>query len=222
MTLDRGWHTIVVAASGPSVDQQQAEVVRQAQAAGRCRVIAVNTTWQLLPFADVLYAADRYWWRAHLADVLARFAGERWTIEQRGLERNPPRPPPTRYGRLERRRVADQTFHRVKLIRGKIIVDKPDTICAGGNSGFMALSLARLFGASQIVLVGFDMQRTGGKRHWHDDHPKPLATGDPASWISNFTNVAPALKERGVDVVNASKATALRCFRRSTIEEAFA
>ena len=43
-----------------------------------------------------------------------------------------------------------------------------------GNSGAAAVSLAYMFGAARIYLLGYDCQRTGGKAHWHGDHPKGL------------------------------------------------
>ena len=78
--LDRGWNTIVCAASGPSLTADQAGVVTAAQTRGRCRVIAVNNTWRMFPNADVLFAADDRWWAEHLGEVEAHgFGGELWT-----------------------------------------------------------------------------------------------------------------------------------------------
>lgn len=97
---------------------------------------------------------------------------------------------------------------------------EPDTINGGGNSGYQAIHLAATFGAKRIILLGFDMQRTGGKEHWHGKHEGrlPNGTGFPG-WIRNMAPLAKDLSRLGVDVVNCSRATALTCFRRATPEE---
>ena len=40
------------------------------------------------------------------------------------------------------------------------------------NSGGGAVSLAIARGAKRIILLGYDMQKTGGMSHWHGDHPE--------------------------------------------------
>jgi len=40
----------------------------------------------------------------------------------------------------------------------------------GGNSGAGAMSLAKYFGATRIILLGYDCKYADcGKRHWHGD-----------------------------------------------------
>lgn len=95
----------------------------------------------------------------------------------------------------------------------------------GGNSGYQAVNLAFLFGATRIVLLGFDMQRTDGKVHFFGIHPyhRTEADGPTASlladWANKFNDLAADLKAEGVEVINASRSTALRCFERKDIEE---
>lgn len=197
MTFDRGWRTVVCCASGPSIDAAQGEVVRQAREADRCRVIAINDTWRLVPFSDVLYACDKSWWRVHINSVRAGFSGECWTQSDEAAK--------------------EHGLHHVVGEKGDALSAKPDTIQHGGNSGFQAIQLARLFGAKRVALVGYDMQRTGGRAHFFGDHPRSLTQGDPKSWVRNFDVLAIALKNLGVDVVNCSQATALTCFRRAEL-----
>jgi uncharacterized Rossmann fold enzyme len=40
----------------------------------------------------------------------------------------------------------------------------------GGNSGYQAVQLAIMWGASEIILVGFTMKYLNGQKHWHADH----------------------------------------------------
>lgn len=97
---------------------------------------------------------------------------------------------------------------------------EPDTINSGGNSGFQAIHLAATFGATRIILLGFDMQRTGGKEHWHGKHEGKLPNGVGfASWMKALGALAIDLRQAGVDVINCTRVTALRCFRQASLEE---
>lgn len=84
----------------------------------------------------------------------------------------------------------------------------------GGNSGFQALNLAVLWGATRIELYGFDMRRgDDGRRHFFGDHPKELQRDlDFARAIRGFEEAAPQLRKLGVEVVNCTPGSALRCF----------
>lgn len=91
-------------------------------------------------------------------------------------------------------------------------------IRTGGNSGYQALNLAVLLGASRIILLGYDMRGS----HWHGDHPKRLANpkeSDFAAWRARFATTLPDLARAGVEVLNCSRDTALECFARARLED---
>lgn len=64
---------VAIIASGPSLTQSDCDLVR---AAG-LSTIAVNSSWKMAPFCDVLYAGDLCWWEAYGAEV--DIPAERWT-----------------------------------------------------------------------------------------------------------------------------------------------
>lgn len=90
----------------------------------------------------------------------------------------------------------------------------------GMNSGYQAINLAYHFGVSRILLIGYDMQRTGGQAHWHGDHPKGLTNAEGLNkWAARFPKLAEDLAKEGVEVINCSRETALRCFSRARLED---
>lgn len=91
------------------------------------------------------------------------------------------------------------------------------------NSGCGAISYAVSRGATRIILIGFDCQKTGGKAHHHGDHPPSLGNAKSMSkWAPLFSKLAVDMKRRGVEVLNASRETALQCFPRIDLEMALA
>src|SRR5690606_31683531 len=126
-----------VAASGPSLTVEDLEAIK-----GLARLIVVNATFKLAPWADVLYAADARFWDTYVEQIRASFRGEWWSVSEQAR---------SKHGTYWNRHGASEGFH-----------PDPDTINGGGNSGYQATHLAATFGSREIVLLGFDMQRTGG------------------------------------------------------------
>ncbi len=89
------------------------------------------------------------------------------------------------------------------------------------NSGAGAISLAAMRGATRVILLGYDAQITGGQAHWHPDHPTGLGNaGSVAKWPAQFKDLARRVSK--VQVLNASRATALECFPRQGLSQALA
>lgn len=110
---------------------------------------------------------------------------------------------------------------RVQQTVDRILTDRPGVIGWGGNSGFHALNLAVQFGARRIVLVGYDMQVEAGL-HWHGAHegmnnPSEQST---ARWRRIIDAAAPDLALLGVEVINASAASALTAYPKTPLMEA--
>lgn len=86
-----------------------------------------------------------------------------------------------------------------------------------GNSGAGCISLAAQGNAKRIILLGFDSQRTGGKTHWHGDHPPHLGNaGAIPEWAQKFADQARDLSN--IEILNCSRETALTCYPRATLE----
>lgn len=193
-TVWRG-ETVLIVAGGPSVTQQIVDEAR-----GRCRVIAVNNAYEIAPWAEVLYFADHQWWEWHRKrDLYRAFAGQKVTIEGTG------------------ERVSEPEVHMLRNL-GYIGVSKqPNGIFTGANSGFQAMNIAALSGARKILLLGFDMRFVAGRAHWHAEHPRKTPEASYLRYAKRFDPAKPALEAMGVETVNCSPGSAIKCFRFSEV-----
>lgn len=204
--------TVVCIASGPSLTADDCRAVKawKDQAPQERRVIAVNTSFRLAPFADALYACDAPWWTTYLSlprergiAHLSDWRGERWSASD------------------DARRLYG--VNRIKGRWGDGHSKEPGVIHFGGNSGYQAIELAAQFGARRILLLGYDMQLTDGKHHWHGLHPPNMGNGTNfAVWCRRAVEQAAGLQEAGIEVLNCSRQTALTAFRQFKLEDALA
>lgn len=189
--------TCIVCAPGPSLSPNVSELCRES----RFATIAVQDAWRRVPWAPVLYGCDAKWWNFHKG--VPEFQGEKWSSHGSHTS-NDKQAVGARYG--------------ITLVQGRQGYEfsaDPSHICYGGNSGFQAINLAILFGGRRIVLVGFDMHGT----HFFGKHPAPLHNVDPRRFIPAFVRAARKLPA-GVEIINATAGTALRCFPRMSLEDA--
>jgi len=91
------------------------------------------------------------------------------------------------------------------------------TFKAHGNSGAGAIRMAADGGASRIILVGYDCQKTEGRSHWHGDHPRGLGNaGQIGAWPEKFAELAKDLTH--IEILNATRSTALTCWPCEPLE----
>lgn len=184
--------TVAILASGPSMSQYAADKVH---AAG-LPAIAINTTFRLAPWADILYGADAAWW--HHTPGALEFAGLKVSCEEvRGA----------------------LTMPRAKEIVG--YTDDPNCVHTFGHSGAQAIQIAAKAGARCILVLGMDMDGS----HWHGDHPAPLRkthTDQFQIWCDRMQTLARELDTRGVEVINCSQVSRLTCWLKLSLEKAIA
>ncbi|WLA80296.1 hypothetical protein [Bradyrhizobium elkanii] len=164
--------------------------------------MAIKKSVEIAPWADVVYGCDHHWWR----DVrgLMDFKGLKLAYDRHvcGDE----------YGI---RKVEIPDIYGNKLLFGQV-----GTVGAAGNSGFQALNLAVQFGASRILIVGFDMNG----EHWYGRNGWAFASNPTEDnfrrWRAAFDGAASDLSELGIDVINASPGSSLKAFRKMSVEQA--
>jgi hypothetical protein len=187
--LDWRDHTCVICASGPSLSPDQVGLIDDSDA----KVIVTNTTFKLLPTADVLYACDFLWWKVYHAEAAKTMDRRKfWTQDTAAAER-----------------------YQINWVRGTAREGLGQgTINVGGNAGTGAINLAVLFGARRILLVGFDMKPgPQGEKHWHADHPAPLVQVQLfEEWMHKMKPLARDLTKAGIEVINCTPESALTLF----------
>jgi hypothetical protein len=87
---------------------------------------------------------------------------------------------------------------------------------SGINSGLQGMRVAKLLGASKILLLGFDMNSARGA-HFFGRHPAPLRNTTPPRFRAHVSQFR---KWRGPDVINCTPNSALKQFRFMSIEQA--
>jgi hypothetical protein len=176
------------------------EDVRRCEVAG-LPLLAVNNAYMYSSGPDIVYAGDVSWWNRHRPYVppySLRFGMRSW----RGL------PGPGGVEVMERGPGEHFSLEWPVLGTGK-------------NGGYQAINLAYLLGYRRVILLGYDMQFTWGRRHFHPDHPdRNPQESTMREWLRIFRKMAPAMEEAGLEVVNCTRETALNCFPLMSLEEA--
>jgi len=194
--------TVACVATGPSLTREDCNYLR-----GKCRVIAINDAHKWVPWADVLYSSDRRWWN-HYKGV-PEFQGMRFGIGSGIGKKNP----------------AGGKWTGVKILRntGYLGLDMaPDAIRNGRNSGYAAVNLAVKFGASKVLLLGYNMGYIKGRAHFFGSHPPglPQSASLYPGFRKNFEHMVKPLAELGVEVVNCTPETSLMCFPIKALRDA--
>jgi hypothetical protein len=197
------WRDEIIAciASGPSAKKAGVELLR-----GRAKVIAINESWQLCPWADALYGCDGKWWSWR--GGVPKFYGLKIWADPAGCDHL--------YKDIKKITIRDNKSD-------ELLMDKLGHVGAGGNSGFQCLNLAAQFGGKRILLVGFDMRVDLGE-HWHARHYPPLSNPHPNDnlprWRRAIDGAHERLKQAGIEVINCSPVSMLKAYPKMTIAEA--
>lgn len=179
--------------TGPSLTPDDVAFCR-----GKVLVIAVNDAWKLAPWADALYASDADWWTLHKG--VPGFTGLKYSCSKAS-------------GSVAGVQVLRQTGH------DGLELD-PTGLRTGRNSGAAALNLAVLFGATRVLLLGYDCGPHDGKEHFFGAH-KGLRNHSPyALFQKHFALMVGPLKAAGVEVLNCSRRTQLTAFPRADLRQA--
>lgn len=167
---------------------------------GSVRTIAINRSFELVPWAECLYAADSGFWSTYPA--ASKFDGWKFCAD-----------PHVRYINGNVYPVTISADPRTGTRSTEMIKGPVGTIGGGSNSGFQAVNLAAQFGASRILLC---LDYRG--KHWHEDHPRSLRNPEQKQlrdWANLLDRQASLLASWGIEVLNMAPDSALRAFKNA-------
>ena len=90
----------------------------------------------------------------------------------------------------------------------------------GSNVGHMAINLAFLLGYKKIILIGFDMDDTAKKIHWHDEPPWGTNTAQyNKTFLPEMDTVPPYQELHDFKIYNLNPNSKVRCFDFAKLED---
>jgi len=214
--------TVVVIATGPSITEEQIEIVKLASHFSLIKVMTINNAYQVAPFTDIQIACNDNWWEHYLANdpLLRKLKADCWT----------------RYKHI----AEEHEINYIDSIVKEGLSRDPSMIHINKGSGPMAINFATLYGFKKILLIGHDMKfakdysgrekKIGSTpRHYFGEYPKSMQhfpqsqnsvdkNGVIIGLIDAYEKMVNDLINMNVDVVNCTPNTALNCFRKSTLE----
>lgn len=196
--VPRDWvgETAFIVAGGPSVNS-----VDLRRLSGQ-KVIAINSSYKVVPNADYLVFADHRWWVEHRRSVQDTFRGRVVTL-------TPNRPLYEDCCVLERQRS------------GGVSADPSRLVCMH-TTLTTALNLALLLGAARVGLLGVDGADATDGRSWHHESHPAIWGRNPRRYEHHGTALAeqaPALRAASLEVLNLNPQSAHRMFAFATLDD---
>jgi hypothetical protein len=185
---------VFIVGGGRSVADQNLELLR-----GR-KVMAINSSFAVVPFADVLFFGDARWWKENRSVVAGFFKGDFVTAAAEKVKSEP----------------------KLRILKNKLEwSDDPEAAFVRRTSVTGAINWAfHHWSARRFVLLGVDGGPIRGITHHHAPHKWTL----PETWVTDqrkdFEALDGALKARGVEVVNASPGSSVPFWKTVRLEEA--
>ena len=215
--------TAVLIATGPSINEEQVAIVKQAHEAGKCRTLTINNSYQIAPFTNAHLTVGDSWYQHYwpLDEVLRTMPAHKYTWY------------------LD---IAKQ--YNIKYIKAVVkdgISTDPRIIHINHGSGPMMVNLAYHYGIRRLLLIGHDMrfatnydgrrQKVGSTpRHYFGEYPKQMQhwpsvkiglskPGVIDGLIEVYNKMGPQLKSLGMEVINCTPASSLPTFPMSDLRK---
>jgi hypothetical protein len=199
--------TVFIVAGGPSVRKQNLELLR-----GR-RVIAINSSWESVPWADVLFFGDSRWWFDHWKVCLRVFKGRVITCAP-GVAKNP---------RVTCLRKASPPGYRPSAEPVAGLSEDRHFVTMKRTSLTGAVNVAAHLGSRRQVWLGVDGGvDKKGRTHHHKPHRWPQKPGCWEEQRKDIAAMVEPLKARGIEVINASPGSVYDYWPVMPLEDALA
>lgn len=215
--------TGVLIATGPSLNEQQIQSIKNAHDEKKCRVFTVNNAYQVVPFTDVHLSCNDNWWQYY------------WPRDEN--LRSMPCDKYTWYSDIAKK-------YNIKYIKAVVkdgLSHDSKIIHINHGSGPMMVNLALHYGIKRLLLVAHDMrfapdydgrrQKVGSSpRHFFGEYPKELThwpsvkiglskPGNIDGLMEAYKKMIPDLHSSGMEVINCTPESALECFPKMLLEK---
>jgi hypothetical protein len=202
----------IILAGGPSLrDQNHYPILNLAQ---HLRIITINDSWRLVPFGEIHYFCDEKWWSDQIARNYRALNVNYSFHDSIYLQ--------TWIGSHDSFIDHPQVRH-LNLTGQQGLETDPTGLRHGSNSGYQAINLAYHYGAKKIILLGYDMHvAANGRTHWHDaprQAPNAFADILKQTMLPHFQTLVEPLEDEGVQVINATPDSELKCFPMMSLED---
>jgi len=211
--------TVVILATGPSLNEDQITLVAKAHSAGKCRVITINNSYQLAPWSDIHVACNDNWWDYYWKndEVLRNMKADKWTRYKHQADK---------FG-----------ISYIDSVDKDGLSKDQSVVHINRGSGPLAINIATLYGFKKIILLGHDMKFAddydGAKkkigsapRHFFGEYPKVMQhwpsvkiglskPGTIDGLIEAYDGMVKDLED--IDVVNCTPNSHLLTFRKSKL-----
>lgn len=187
--------TAYILGGGPSIRSENLELIHDKH------VIGVNNSYLLGDWVDIGWFGDKKWLFWHKA------TWKRW--------------PGIKASCNHSHEVIKHESGWIKFMaRGKTVgIDtRPGFVSWNRCSGSSAINLAYHLGAKRIVLLGFDMHDVDDQKNWHSDH-KDNGKAPYDRFLSCYGDIAKDAKDLGLEIINATKGSAIKHFPYFPLEE---
>ena len=185
--------TCYIVAGGPSVAAQDLTVLR-----GR-KIIAINSSYEKVPFAEFLFFGDSRWWFNHHPS-LKSVTGKLVTVSNAALH--------------------PSVLNMRKINPPPGLTDIRTGLAMRRTSLQGAINLAVHLGVKRIVILGADMQAApDGRTHHHKSHPWPQRAGCWDEQMADLRLVNKPAKRLGIEIVNASPSSLIDWWPKKPLGE---
>jgi len=172
--------TAFIVASGHSIRSIDPELLRGQH------IIAINTSYRAVPFAEYLIFSDSRWWQHHRHELQTAFPGRIVSCSQ-----------------------SERDQRLLRLRRSGKFCDDRDAVTVQATTTTGAMELAVKLGSNRLVVLGLDgTVGPDGKMHHHKPHPWPPMNGWQARHRHDLVSIAAPLRQRNVEVVLATPGSA--------------
>ena len=162
-------------------------------------VIETIRPYKDVDYLNFHYACDKAWWDAHAKPFREKY------------------PDLEAYTQAEE--YKDSEFN-LKVVQGKharSLSTDSSIIHWGNNSGYQLLNIAFLMGCSRFLLVGYNMQKIDGVRHFFGEHPDGFSKNSPYhKFLTAFDSIEEPIRNI---VVNCTTHSVLTTFRKGNLKE---